>query len=102
MNDPHFHTDFCIGADHPALPGHFPGQPVVPGVVLLDRVAAAIADWKSARIIGMPQVKFLQALLPDEEAELRLEDGGGGVRFHISRAGAVIATGLVEIAGDDA
>lgn len=102
MNDARFHTDFCIGADHPALPGHFPGQPVVPGVVLLDRVAAAIAEWKSARIVGMPPVKFLQALLPGENAELRLEDSTGGVRFHISRAGTAIATGLIEIAGDGA
>lgn len=33
-------TALRIGADHPCLPGHFPGRPVVPGVVLLDRVAA--------------------------------------------------------------
>ena len=33
---------FTIPDDHPSLPGHFPGHPVVPGVVLLDRVLQAI------------------------------------------------------------
>src|SRR5205085_657716 len=31
-----------IPADHPALAGHFPGNPIVPGVVILARIAEAI------------------------------------------------------------
>ena len=33
--------DFSIAPDHPALEGHFPGQPIVPAVVILDAVLAA-------------------------------------------------------------
>ena len=31
-----------IEADHPSLPGHFPGRPLVPGVMLLEQVALAL------------------------------------------------------------
>ena len=33
-----------IHADHPSLPGHFPGAPLVPGVVILDEVIAALEN----------------------------------------------------------
>ena len=31
-----------VAADHPSLQGHFPGNPIVPGVVLLDTVIANV------------------------------------------------------------
>ena len=35
-----------IHANHPTLPGHFPGAPLVPGVVILDEVLAALIEWR--------------------------------------------------------
>jgi len=93
-----FREVFSIAAAHAALPGHFPGRPVVPGVVLLDRVAAALERWRGARIAGLPQVKFLRPLLPEQEAELLLEDDGKSIRFRIAHAQATIASGSIEIA----
>ena len=89
---------FTIRSDHPALPGHFPGRPVVPGVVLLDRVAAALARWRGQRIAALPQVKFLAPLLPEEGAELHLDDDGKSMRFSILRNGVLIANGTVTLA----
>jgi len=93
-----FRECFSIAASHAALPGHFPGRPVVPGVVLLDRVAGALERWRGAPIAGLPQVKFLRPLLPDEEAELILEEDGKSIRFRIVHAQATIASGIVELA----
>ena len=39
---------FSIPADHPSLPGHFPGQPIVPGVVVLERVLEAVLTSRVA------------------------------------------------------
>ena len=62
-----------IPANHPALPGHFPGYPITPGVVLLNQVATACARWQThARITGWPQVKFVSPLLPEEAFVIRL------------------------------
>jgi 3-hydroxymyristoyl/3-hydroxydecanoyl-(acyl carrier protein) dehydratase len=68
-------TAISVPQDHPSLPGHFPGQPVVPGVVLLDRLieAAEAALGKAVHVVGMPQVKFLSPLLPGETANAVIE-----------------------------
>jgi 3-hydroxyacyl-[acyl-carrier-protein] dehydratase len=55
-----------IAANHPALAGHFPGNPVVPGVLLLSEVT----------VTGIQRVKFLKALLPEEEFQVELENVG--------------------------
>jgi 3-hydroxyacyl-[acyl-carrier-protein] dehydratase len=95
-----FHREpLSIGADHPSLPGHFPGRPVVPGVVLLDRVAAAFERWHGAGVGALPQAKFLQPLLPDQCAEIELRRDGRRVAWRIVRDGVDIAVGSIEGAG---
>ena len=98
MTTAEYRESIRIPASHPALPGHFPGHPVVPGVVLLDRVAAALARWRGARVAALPQVKFSRPLLPGEKAELVLSDAGTSVRFTIVHAGVTIASGSIEAA----
>lgn len=95
---------FVVEPAHPALPGHFPGHPIVPGVVLLDRVSAAIEALHGAAPLRWPQVKFLQPLLPGQPAQVELQpvDATGGAcaspprwRFRVLRTadGAVLASG---------
>lgn len=87
-----------IASTHPALPGHFPGRPIVPGVVLLDRIASAIERARGERLAKIASVKFLAPLLPDEDAELRVACDGARVRFRVDRDGVPILRGEGELA----
>lgn len=87
---------FVIPPDHPSLPGHFPGHALVPGVVLLDRVLDAIELMEPGLELAslrMPQVKFLQPLLPGESARVELTPLAAGWRFQVLRGDTVLARG---------
>jgi 3-hydroxyacyl-[acyl-carrier-protein] dehydratase len=88
---------FSVPANHPCLPGHFPGNPLVPGVVILDRVIAAI-EAANGRLgaLRLPQVKFVRPLLPEQTATIELEGERPRWRFRVLQAdGALIASGEV-------
>ncbi len=89
-------TCIQVSPDHPALPGHFPGTPIVPGVLLLEQVLAAAETWLCCTLAptGLPQVKFLTPLLPGEEATLRLELADATLEFMVSGKGKKIAAGI--------
>jgi 3-hydroxymyristoyl/3-hydroxydecanoyl-(acyl carrier protein) dehydratase len=87
---------FKIDASHPALPGHFPGNPIVPGVVLLDRLAAEVERHLKTRLSKLPQVKFMRPLQPDESAQLSIDYAAPNGRFVIACGDDVIAKGAFE------
>ena len=94
---------FAIPTDHPCLPGHFPGRPLVPGVVLLERVVEAVeAAHGPLAGLRLPQVKFLQPLLPGEEARIELDGAAPRWRFRVLRGDTLLATGEVAAGARDA
>jgi len=93
-----------IATDHPALPGHFPGYPVVPAVVLLDQVLAIAERWL-ARPLGvkaLPHAKFLAPLMPGQEARVLLDLEAVALRFRVLSEAGLIAQGAFELAPPEA
>ncbi|MEO5559551.1 MAG: hydroxymyristoyl-ACP dehydratase [Dokdonella sp.] len=90
---------FDIDAQHPSLPGHFPGHPIVPGVVLLDRVAAALEKAGFGPLRRIHAVKFLAPLLPGQVAQLTATRSDTRLRFRIERDGSLILSGEAETGG---
>ncbi|MEJ2060389.1 MAG: hypothetical protein P8Y64_07875 [Gammaproteobacteria bacterium] len=89
---------FVIPDDHPSLPGHFPGQPVVPGVVILDHVFGLLGG--GVQVTGIRQVKFLRPLLPGQHCRVSFESADGETRRFTCRVeDEVIAQGSLRIAG---
>ena len=61
-----------IDSSHPSLAGHFPGNPIVPGVVLLGEVLELVGEslGQSFMLAQVPSVKFHSPLRPDEPLHL--------------------------------
>ena len=94
---------FTINADHPCLAGHFPGNPIVPGVVILDHVMQAIEDLAGTQTsIELAQVKFIQMLLPEQEANIVVEqlssiEAMQRYRFKVMRDETMLVSGEIKV-----
>jgi len=64
-----------LNPEHLIFKGHFPGQPVLPGVCMMELVRE-IAEKKQntpLRITAAPQIKFLHMVDPRQTDELQVE-----------------------------
>jgi 3-hydroxyacyl-[acyl-carrier-protein] dehydratase len=87
---------FTIAAEHPCLPGHFPGRPVVPGVLLLQTVAdLAGRELPGCRLAAVPAVKFTAAVAPGAEVVVQFDPPRAGVAltFRCEIRGKTVAQG---------
>lgn len=96
----HFH----VPADHPAFAGHFPGQPVLPGVALLAFVMRALQGQPALQAsLGqtpqIAQVKFISPVLPGSDLRVALQAQGRGVAFEVQREGQAVAKGQLAPGG---
>ena len=82
---------FVVAVDHASRAGHFPGKPVVPGVVLLDEVMAVIGRAVGFAMVGFPAVRFLRPVRFGQEVAVDF----GGTAFACSVEGVAVLRGTV-------
>ncbi|MGB0125993.1 MAG: hypothetical protein WBP72_00045 [Rhodocyclaceae bacterium] len=90
---------WAVPADHPAFAGHFPGRPILPGVVILDQVVHG-----AAQVLGCPPAgcristaKFLRPVAPGETLDFAFDAASEtGLRFRVYVAGNIVANGNIE------
>lgn len=91
-------TEFIwtVPADHPAFPGHFPGRPIVPGVVLLDQAILFAEQLLERQGLNwqVGNAKFFSPVQPLEVLIFALESKpSGSIAFTVRCAERNIASG---------
>ena len=89
-----------IPADHAAFAGHFPGNPMVPGVVLLDETLRAISSacGVAPSKVTIIAAKFLSAAQPGEPLQLAFEpENDERLRFTIRAPDRIVASGILSL-----
>ncbi len=63
-----------FNADHEVFGAHFPGNPIVPGAVLIDVVRSAASDvlGKEMRVVDVKNAKFVTVIVPHSDVMLNI------------------------------
>jgi acyl-CoA synthetase (AMP-forming)/AMP-acid ligase II len=82
-----------FATDHPTAAGHFPGNPIIPGAVLLDTLLPALAPDARA----LDAVKFHHPVRPGDTVAITSTLSGATTRFEarLEGSGVLVLSGAV-------
>ena len=97
-NESEFSAEVRFNPSHLVFAGHFPGHPIVPGVVLVEISAAVISQLTGKELIVKEAsvIKFLQVVDPLNHSTVMIngsiiEEGDGKFKADLSfSAGSII------------
>jgi hypothetical protein len=100
-NEQYVELDLFNGADLVQLDGHFPGMPIVPGVVQIDWAVKLAARYLGVPLVSAQayQVKFHRLTLPGMAVTLRLthDEDRQRLRFAYRRGDDVLTSGIIQL-----
>lgn len=87
-------AEYHFAPDHPTADGHFPGNPIIPGALLLDRVLRAAAPNGTGEV---RVAKFLHPVRPGDHIQIRwrvLESGDTAFECRLADGVAALSGSL--------
>jgi len=88
-----------VPESHPGFAGHFPGAPVLPGVVQISLVLEALGAEMGAipTVAQIPSLRFRAPVRPGDVIRLRITGPGadGRVTFEMRRGEALVSNGIL-------
>jgi acyl-CoA synthetase (AMP-forming)/AMP-acid ligase II len=92
----------CFALNEPWAEDHFPGQPIVPGAVLLGEASAFLADWLGASETRCELVnaRFPDSAIPAKDCIFRIEPAAGGqYRIECRQEGRLVMKASMRMPG---
>lgn len=84
--------------DHPALAGHFPGNPIVPGTLILQRVIESLRQRHPGSAVGeIVRAKFLHPLKPGEAFSIHYRERADETGFECRMGETILSTGRLKL-----
>jgi 3-hydroxyacyl-[acyl-carrier-protein] dehydratase len=95
-----------VSVNEPFFQGHFPGRPIMPGVLIVEAMAqvggilALLSTPENLGnpylfLLGMDKVRFRQPVFPGDQLRLEVESLRGGKKFWKMKAQAFVSQTLV-------
>ena len=94
-------SSLIMDSEHPSLPGHFPGDPIVPGAILLDHAIANVERAFGRKVSMILAAKFLVPVRPQQTVIFVSErDDEDRVTVTASVSGVTVCSMLVALIGE--
>jgi 3-hydroxymyristoyl/3-hydroxydecanoyl-(acyl carrier protein) dehydratase len=87
-------AELTFPVDHPTAAGHFPGNPILPGALLLDAIVLAVSRGMSMTGVTIQSAKFLRPVRPGDTLRVTWDSKGADTYF----SGA-LASGEIAVSG---
>ena len=95
-------ADIHVPSDSPWFCGHFPGEPILPGVAQIGMVIDAIRQVRNQdlKVTGVRRVRFKQIIRPDAKLKLiaaPLKENAGAYSFRILVENEAVCNGVMMV-----